>query len=106
MKQNGTGINLSTLLALKGLFDKVVEIERCWLQAEPTNVIRKTIAEFARKNNFSFYDQKLHTGFLRTVLLRICETGEVMVNVVMAEDDKAKRDSLLENLSREVPGIT
>ena len=90
----------------KGLFDKVVEIERCWLQAEPTNVIRKTIADFARKNNFSFYDQKLHTGFLRTVLLRICETGEVMVNVVMAEDDEVKRNSLLEHLLKTVPGIT
>jgi 23S rRNA (uracil1939-C5)-methyltransferase len=90
----------------KGLFDKVVEIERCWLQAEPTNIIRKTIADFARKNNFSFYDQKLHTGFLRTVLLRICETGEVMVNVVMAEDDEAKRNSLLEHLLKTVPGIT
>ena len=90
----------------RGLFDKVVEIERCWLQAEPTNVIRKTIADFARKNNFSFYDQKLHTGFLRTVLLRICETGEVMVNVVMAEDNKVKRDLLLEHLLKTVPGIT
>jgi len=90
----------------KGLFDKVVEIERCWLQAEPTNIIRKTIADFARKNNFSFYDQKLHTGFLRIVLLRICETGEVMVNVVMAEDDEAKRNSLLEHLLKTVPGIT
>ena len=90
----------------KGLFDKVVEIERCWLQAEPTNVIRKTIADFARKNNFSFYDQKLHTGFLRTLLLRICETGEVMVNVVMAEEDEAKRNSLLEHLLKTVPGIT
>jgi len=90
----------------KGLFDKVVEIERCWLQDEPTNIIRKTIADFARKNNFSFYDQKLHTGFLRTVLLRICETGEVMVNVVMAEDDEAKRNSLLEHLLETVPGIT
>jgi len=90
----------------KGLFDKVVEIERCWLQAEPTNVIRKTIAEFARKNNFSFYDQKMHTGFLRTVLLRICETGEVMVNVVMAEDDETKRNSLLEHLLKTVPCIT
>lgn len=90
----------------RGLFDKVVEIERCWLQAEPTNAIRKTITDFARKNNFSFYDQKLHTGFLRTLLLRICETGEVMVNVVMAEDDEAKRNSLLEHLLKEVPGIT
>ncbi|HKC35449.1 MAG TPA: TRAM domain-containing protein, partial [Chitinophagaceae bacterium] len=90
----------------KGLFDKVVEIERCWLQAEPTNAIRKTLADFARKNNYSFYDHKLHTGFLRTVLLRICETGEVMVNVVMAEDDEVKRNLLLEYLLKEVPGIT
>jgi 23S rRNA (uracil1939-C5)-methyltransferase len=90
----------------KGLFDKVVEIERCWLQAEPTNITRKTITEFARKNNYSFYDQKLHTGFLRNVLLRICETGEVMVNVVMAEDDEVKRNLLLEYLLKEVPGIT
>ena len=90
----------------KGLFDKVVEIERCWLQAEPTNLIRKAITEFARKNNFSFYDHKLHAGFLRTVLLRICETGEVMVNVVMAEDDETKRNLLLEHLLKQVPGIT
>jgi len=90
----------------KGFFDKVVEIERCWLQAEPTNVIRKTLTDFARKNNYSFYDQKLHTGFLRTVLLRICTTGEVMVNVVMAEDDEAKRNALLEHLQKQVPGIT
>lgn len=90
----------------KGLFDKVVEIERCWLQPEPTNAIRKTIADFARKNNYSFYDYKLHMGFLRTVLLRICETGEVMVNVVMAEDDEIKRNLLLEHLLKEVPGIS
>jgi 23S rRNA (uracil1939-C5)-methyltransferase len=90
----------------KGFFDKVVEIERCWLQAEPTNIVRKTITDFARKNNYSFYDHKLHTGFLRTVLLRICTTGEVMVNVVMAEDDELKRNLLLEHLLKEVPGIT
>jgi 23S rRNA (uracil1939-C5)-methyltransferase len=90
----------------KGSFDKVVEIERCWLQAEPTNAIRKTITDFARENNYSFYDHKLHTGFLRTVLLRICETGEVMVNVVMAEDDEAKRNLLLEHLLKTTPGIT
>src|SRR4030095_12013530 len=70
------------------------------------NTIRKTISEFARENNDSFYDHKLHAGFLRTVLLRICETGEVMVNVVMAEDDEAKRNLLLEHLLKTIPGIT
>jgi 23S rRNA (uracil1939-C5)-methyltransferase len=90
----------------KGLFDKVVEIEFCHLQAEPSNAIRKTITEFARKNNYSFYDYKLHKGFLRSVLLRICTTGEVMVNLVMGEDDAEKREPLLEHLQKEIPGIT
>jgi len=90
----------------KGLFDKVVEIERCWLQQEPSNAIRKAISEFARKNNYSFYDYKLHTGFMRSILLRICTTGEVMVNVVLGEDDKAKRDAILDHLLKTVPGIT
>ena len=102
---NNSELNASGFHA-KGHFDKVVEIERCWLQAEPTNIIRKTIADFARKNNYSFYDQKLHTGFLRTVLLRICTTGEVMVNIVMGEDDEAKRILLLDHLLKQVPGIS
>ena len=90
----------------KGLFDKVVEIEHCYLQVEPSNTIRKAVTEFARKNNYSFYDHKLHKGFLRTILLRITTTGEVMVNVVMGEDDTKKRNALLEYLQKQVPGIT
>jgi 23S rRNA (uracil1939-C5)-methyltransferase len=90
----------------RGWFDKVVEIEKCWLQAEPTNAIRNTIAAFARQNNFSFYDYKLHTGFLRNAHVRICTTGEVMVNVVLGEDDEEKRNSLLTHLLKEVPAIT
>jgi 23S rRNA (uracil1939-C5)-methyltransferase len=97
---NGSGFHA------KGSFDKIVEVERCWLQAEPSNIIRKTISNFARKNNYSFYDHKLHTGFLRNVLLRICTTGEVMVNLVMGEDDKEKRELLFAHLMNEVPGIS
>jgi 23S rRNA (uracil1939-C5)-methyltransferase len=90
----------------RGLFDKVVEIDRCWLQAEPSNAIRTALTEFARKNNFSFYDYRLHTGFMRSVLLRICTTGEVMVNVVIGEDDEEKRNALLDHLLKEIHGIT
>jgi 23S rRNA (uracil1939-C5)-methyltransferase len=97
---NGAGFHA------RGMFDKVVEIDTCWLQAEPTNAIRKVLTGFARKNNFSFYDYKLHTGFMRSVLLRICTTGEVMVNMVMGDDDKEKREALLENLLKEVPAIS
>jgi 23S rRNA (uracil1939-C5)-methyltransferase len=97
---NGSGFHA------RGLFDKVVEIENCWLQAEPSNAIRKVLTDFARKSHYSFYDYKQHTGFMRSVLLRICSTGEVMVNVVMGEDDAGKRDALLNHLVTEVPGIT
>ena len=90
----------------RGWFDKVVEIETCWLQPEPTNAIRNTIAAFARQNVFSFYDYKLHTGFLRNAQVRICTTGQVMVNVVLGEDDEEKRNALLTHLLKEVPGIT
>ena len=90
----------------KGWFDKVVEIEKCWLQAEPTNAIRNTIASFARENNFSFYDFKQHSGFLRNAQVRICTTGEVMVNMVLGEEDERKRKQLLDHLLEKVPGIT
>ncbi len=90
----------------KGFFDKIVDIETCYLQAEPTNAIRLTVKKFALENNFSFYDIKNHKGFLRTIQIRICITGDVMVNVVMAEDDPEKRNRLLEHLLKEVPAIT
>jgi 23S rRNA (uracil1939-C5)-methyltransferase len=90
----------------KSLFDKVVEIDRCWLQQEPTNAIREALSDFARRNNYSFHDYKLHAGFMRNVMLRICTTGEIMVNVVMGEDDEIKRNALLDHLLTEVPSIS
>ena len=105
VKDNTNDLNAAGFHA-KGLFDKIVEIERCWLQTEPTNAIRKVLTSFARKNNYSFHDFKLHTGFMRNVLLRICTTGEVMVNMVMGEDDEKKRNALLDHLQKEVPGIS
>jgi 23S rRNA (uracil-5-)-methyltransferase RumA len=95
----------------KGFFDKVVEIEKCWLQDEPTNAIRNTIAAFARGNNYSFYDFKMHRGFLRNVQTRICTTGEVMVNIVFGpdtneDDQEEKRKRLFDHLLQKVPGIT
>ena len=90
----------------KGVFDKLVDIQECHLQAEPTNAIRLWIRDFAIKQGFSFYDMKLHVGFLRNVQLRICTTGEVMVNIILGEEDDTKRMLLLTSLSRHFPEIT
>jgi 23S rRNA (uracil1939-C5)-methyltransferase len=90
----------------KGFFDKIVDIKTCYLQEEPTNAIRLAIKEFAKVNDYSFYDIRNHIGSLRTMQLRICRTGEVMVNIVFGEDDKDKRDKLLNHVLAQFPSIT
>jgi 23S rRNA (uracil1939-C5)-methyltransferase len=95
----------------KGIFDKVIDIKNCYLQAEPSNAIRIAIKEFAEKNDYSFYDIKNHKGFLRTMQLRICTTGEVMVNVVFGHDghrdkDEEKIKRLLNFILEKFPQIT
>jgi 23S rRNA (uracil1939-C5)-methyltransferase len=90
----------------KGLWDKIVDIKRCYLQPEPSNLIREVIRGYAIDNDLSFYDVRNHTGFLRNVQLRICTTGEVMTNVIVNENDREKIKGLLEHVQREVPAIT
>jgi 23S rRNA (uracil1939-C5)-methyltransferase len=90
----------------KGFFDKIVDITHCHLQPEPSNLIRETIREYARLQNLSFYDVRHHTGFLRNLQLRICTTGEVMVNVIVGEDDTKKTEQLLQYLLQKIPSIT
>jgi 23S rRNA (uracil1939-C5)-methyltransferase len=90
----------------KGLFDKVVDIKECFLQPEPSNEVREVVREYAIENNLSFYDVRHHTGFLRNLQLRICTTGEVMVNVIVAENDKEKIEKLLKHLRQKIPSVT
>jgi 23S rRNA (uracil1939-C5)-methyltransferase len=100
--------NLRNVLGFhaKGFFDKVVDIEKCWLMEQPNNEIRNALREFAWENKFSFYDYREHKGFLRNLQLRVCSTGEVMVNVVFGEDDEGKRNKVLDFLQQQFPGIT
>ncbi len=90
----------------KGYFDKIVEINTCHLQSEPTNIIRKTLAAFARKNNLPFYNIKEHHGYMRNVMVRMATTGEIMVNVVLGYENEKNRKALLDDLLEKVPGIT
>jgi 23S rRNA (uracil1939-C5)-methyltransferase len=90
----------------KGIFDKVVDISTCFLQAEPTNAIRIAAKEFAIQQGWSFYDIREHTGFMRTMQLRICSTGEIMVNMVVGYEDKEKIELLMDHLLARFPSIT
>jgi len=88
------------------LFDKVIDINNCHLMAEPTNKIKNTVRQFALQQGYSFYDIRNHTGWLRNLVLRICTTGEVMVNVVFGHEDETERKKLLDHLLEQVPAIT
>lgn len=90
----------------KGLFDKVVDIVECHLQAEPTNAIRLAVKQFALDQGYSFYDIREHSGFMRTMQVRICRSGEIMVNIVFGNENKQKREALLGHLTRLFPSIT
>ncbi len=90
----------------KGIFDKVVEIDTCHLQAEPSNLMRKAVAAFAKENNLSFYDIKHKTGWLRNMLIRMATTGQLMVNIVIGYEDEDMRVKLLDRLLEQFPEIT
>lgn len=90
----------------KGFFDKVVDIETCYLQEEPTNAIRLSAKKFAQEQGWPFYDIRAHQGFMRNMQVRIATTGEIMVNMVVAEDDPAKIRALMEHLQSAFPFVT
>ncbi|HRS19467.1 MAG TPA: 23S rRNA (uracil(1939)-C(5))-methyltransferase RlmD, partial [Bacteroidales bacterium] len=88
------------------LFDKIVDIETCYLQAEPSNAIRNFIREFALIHNYSFFDIRNHTGLLRTLIIRTTSKGEIMLIVVFYENDAHKHKHILDAIYKEFPQIT
>lgn len=88
------------------LFDKVIDINTCHLMAEPTNKIKNTIRQFAMERGYPFYDIREHQGWLRTLIIRVCTTGEIMVNVCLGYDDQETLKELFDHLLGQVPEIT
>jgi 23S rRNA (uracil1939-C5)-methyltransferase len=90
----------------RGIFDKVVDVDTCFLQDEPTNEIRNEIKRWAIENGVSFYDILRHEGFLRNVQVRLCRSGEIMVNVVFGYKDEPIQNALLSHVQVQFPSIT
>lgn len=89
----------------RGIFDKVVDIDICFLQAEPTNRLRQAIKKWTLDHSLPFYDISLHQGWIRTMQVRLCTTGELMVNIVFGYEDENIR-LLLDKLLRDFPEIS
>lgn len=93
-------------LHVPGRWDKIVDIEHCYLQKEPSNSIRLAIRDFAKKQGYSFFDLKKQQGLLRNLIIRTTTTDEVMVIVVFGMDDPAAREEILDHVVKQFPEIT
>lgn len=90
---------------IPGLFDKILDINNCYLQPEPSNSIRLAIRDYACKNNLSFFDIRNKTGFLRTVMIRTTSTKQIMVVLSMFEDLEDDMRNLCAYLVEKFPNI-
>jgi 23S rRNA (uracil1939-C5)-methyltransferase len=91
---------------ISGAFDKVLDINKCHLQDDLGNQLRIFIKQFGKDNGYSFYDLRAQQGLLRTLMIRIASTGEIMAVIVFGENDESKIKSLLEAVKDKFPQIT
>ena len=91
---------------IPGAFDKVLDIKQCHLQDDLGNRIRLFVKKYCKENNLPFYDLRAQHGFMRTLMIRIASTGEVMVVAVTGSDDVAAIESMLNALNAQFPEIT
>ncbi len=88
------------------MWDKILDLNKCHLQEDPSNDIRNSIKEFAIANNLDFYDPRNQAGLLRTLMIRTASTGEIMVLIQFFEKDTTKRELLLQHIAETFPEIT
>lgn len=91
---------------IPGAFDKVLDIDKCYLQDDIGNQIRLYIKEYGRNHGLSFYDLRAQRGFLRTLMIRPLTTGDLMVVVSFGENNEADIKNLLDSLLAHFPRIT
>ncbi len=91
---------------IPGRFDKILDIEHCHLQADPSNGIRNELRSYALEMQISFYDLKAHQGALRNLIIRNTSTGELMVIVVFAFADEDQRQGVMAFLAEKFPQIS
>ncbi|MFM9989005.1 23S rRNA (uracil(1939)-C(5))-methyltransferase RlmD [Flavobacterium sp.] len=88
------------------MWDKILDITKCHLQADPSNAIRNEIRRFAIENNLEFFNPRNHEGLLRTLMIRTASTGEIMVLIQFFEENKVQRELIMNHLAETFPEIT
>ncbi len=97
---NGLGFHLP------GMFDRIINIEKCYLQPEPSNAIRLAVNEFCLAKGWTYYDVKTWEGLLRNLIIRNNSRGEFMVIVVFKDDEKEIIQELLSYIRDKFPAVS
>ena len=91
---------------IPGMWDKILDVKKCWLQGDPSNAIRNAVKDFAIKHQIPFFNTRKQTGVLRTLMIRNTSICEWMVVVQFFKEDLIKRTALLDHLKTTFPEIT
>ena len=92
---------------IPGMFDKVLDIRKCWLQDDVSNQIRQCIREYCLSHEgYPFFDLRNQEGFIRTLMIRTASTGDLMVVIVFYHEDRERREALLQHVAEQFPEIT
>lgn len=91
---------------IPGMWDKILDIDKCHLQRDPSNAIRNGVKEFATQNNIPFFNTRNQEGLLRTLMIRTSSIGELMVLVQFFKDDQEPRELVMNYLKETFPEIT
>ncbi len=91
---------------ISGAFDKILKVDKCHLQGDPSNDIRNAVATFTKEHGYSYYNQRSHEGLMRNLVIRTSTTGDVMVIVIFATEDEERRVKLMDFLKEKFPQIT
>ncbi len=98
--RNGVGFHIP------GFWDKVLDVNQCHLQENPSNAIRNRVREIAFENEMTFYNIREKQGFLRTMMVRTSSTGEIMVVFQFGEDHKEWINLIINQMATDFPEIT
>jgi len=100
LNPNGIGFHLP------GMWDRILNVDTCYLQPEPSNAIRLSVRDFAIEKGFSFWDPRNNVGFLRNLVVRNTSTNEWMIMVIFGEDNPTQIEEVLEHIKTNFPEIT
>lgn len=94
---------------IPGAFDKVLAIDKCWLQDDISNQIRNAVRDYAYAHDFPFFDLRTQEGLLRNIMIRTSSTGELMVVLqckVTDDEGRRKMEEILQFMADSFPQIT